>query len=95
MDTTAGLRVPVRVKPGASRTAVGGRHGEDALIVSVTARPVDGRANRAVLDAVAAAFGVRRSAVSLLTGLTARDKTLFVAGEQAILQARLETLRGP
>lgn len=92
MDTSDGLRLPVRVKPGASRTSVGGRHGAAALVVSVTARPVDGRANHAVLDAVAAAFGVRRSAVTLLTGRTARDKTLFVAGEPALLRARLEAL---
>jgi len=94
VDTTApGLRVLVRVRPGASRTSVGGRYGAEALVVAVTARPVDGKANRAVLEAVAGAFGVRRSAVTLRTGQSARDKMVFVAGDPRELQRRLEVLR--
>ena len=93
MDSS-GLRVSVRVRPGASREAVGGRYDEDALVVAVSARPVDGRANRAVLEAVAVAFGVPRFAVSLVTGRSGRDKVVHVAGDQALLRARLVSLRG-
>src|SRR5690242_3376734 len=72
------LRVAVRVKPGASRTKVGGRYGESSLIVAVTAKAVDGQATEAVLRAVADALGVPRRAVSLVTGAVARDKVLEV-----------------
>lgn len=75
----AGLRLAVRVRPGASRTRVGGRYGEgdDArLVVAVSARAVDGRATRAVLEAVADAFGLRPRQVTLVSGATARDKLL-------------------
>jgi hypothetical protein len=64
-------------------------------VVTVSARPVDGQANRAVVDAVAAAFGLRRSAVTLVTGQLARDKVLFVAGDPTTLGQRLAALRGP
>jgi hypothetical protein len=87
------VRFRIRVRPGASRTAVGGRYGDAALVVAVTARPVDGRANQAVVLAVAEAFGVRRSRVSLLSGQASRDKTLFVAGDPAALRERLTALR--
>ncbi len=94
MDTPSeGVRVAVRVRPGASRTSVGGRYGGEALVVAVSARPVDGQANRAVVIALAKAFGVRRSAVTLLAGHTARDKTVFIAGEAAALSDRLGALR--
>lgn len=93
MDS-GGLPVRVRVRPGASRTSVGGRYGAEALVVAVGARAVEGRANRAVVEAVAAAFGVRRSAVSVLAGQRSRDKVLFVAGEPDTLRARLALLRG-
>ena len=94
MDSTpSGLRITVRVRPGASRTSVGGRYGELALVVTVSARPVDGQANRAVVEAVAAAFGLRRSAVTLLTGQLARDKVLFVAGDPELLGQRLAALQ--
>src|SRR5579859_7570653 len=86
-----GMRVAVRVKPGTSRTAVGGRHG-DALVVAVTAKPVDGRATQAVLRAVAEAFGVSRSSVTLVTGAASRDKVLSIAGPAEALAQRLEAL---
>ncbi|MCZ2815679.1 DUF167 domain-containing protein [Modestobacter sp. VKM Ac-2984] len=73
------MRVAIRVRPGASRTGVGGEH-DGALVVRVSARAVDGKATAAALAAVAAAFGVRRSAVTLVSGATARSKVVDVDG---------------
>lgn len=73
------MRVTIRVRPGAGRTAVGGAH-DGALVVRVAARAVDGRATDAALAAVAEAFGVRRSAVALVTGATSRTKVVDVDG---------------
>jgi uncharacterized protein YggU (UPF0235/DUF167 family) len=87
------MRVTVRVRPGASRTHVGGRYGSGeppVLVVSVTAPAVDGRANTAVLVAVADALGVRRGAVRLVRGDRARTKVLDINGvEQGALDALL------
>jgi uncharacterized protein YggU (UPF0235/DUF167 family) len=88
-----GLRVAVRVKPGATRTAVGGRRG-DALVICVTARPAGGAATQAVLRAAADAFRVPRSGVTLVTGATSRDKVIQVAGRPAALARRLAELLG-
>lgn len=87
------LRVAVRVRPGAVRTAVGGRRG-DALVVRVTARPAGGAATQAALRAVADAFSVRRRDVTLVTGATSRDKVIEVAGPPAVLAQRLGELLG-
>jgi uncharacterized protein (TIGR00251 family) len=87
------VRVAIRVKPGAARTAVGGRHG-DALVVAVTARAVDGKATEAALRAVAEAFGVRRRDVSLVAGATSRDKVVDVDGEAGPLAGRRTALLG-
>ncbi|HET6742347.1 MAG TPA: DUF167 domain-containing protein [Kribbella sp.] len=89
------MRILLRVQPGASRTAVGGRYDGPsgaALVVAVAARAVQGQATKAVLMAVAAAFGVRRSAVSLVRGATSRDKLVEVEGEENDIRARLEQL---
>ncbi|MFB6721026.1 DUF167 domain-containing protein [Kribbella sp. NPDC056345] len=91
------MRVLLRVKPGASRTAVGGRYdgaAGPALIVAVSARAVEGQATKAVLEAVAAAFGVRRTAVTLVRGATSRDKLVEVDGDDATLGSRLAELLG-
>lgn len=69
----------VRVRPGASRTRVGGRYGE-ALVVAVGARAVDGAATDATLRALAEAFGVRPREVSLVAGARSRDKVVEVTG---------------
>jgi uncharacterized protein YggU (UPF0235/DUF167 family) len=73
------VRVTIRVRPGAGRTKVGGEH-DGALVVRVGARAVDGQATEAALAAVAEALGVRRSAVTLVTGATSRTKVVDVAG---------------
>jgi uncharacterized protein YggU (UPF0235/DUF167 family) len=73
------VRVTIRVRPGAGRTAVGGEH-DGALVVRVGARAVDGRATEAALAAVAEAFGVRRRAVTLVTGAASRTKVVDVDG---------------
>lgn len=84
--------MPVRVRPGASRTTVGGAYG-DALVVRVQERAVDGRATEAALRAVAAALDVPRRAVRLVSGPTSRDKVLAVTGDSAVLTPILDRLR--
>ncbi|MCR6690688.1 DUF167 domain-containing protein [Cellulomonas sp.] len=73
------MRVSIRVRPGASRTRVGGQHA-GALVVAVGARAVDGAATEAALAALADALGVRRRHVRLVTGATSRDKVVDVEG---------------
>jgi uncharacterized protein YggU (UPF0235/DUF167 family) len=101
------VRVAIRVKPGSSRTAVGGRHAVgarpassdrhgdgDALVVAVTARAVDGKATEAALRAVADAFGVRRRDVTLVAGAASRDKVVEIDGDAAKITACRARLLG-
>ncbi|HEY2731673.1 MAG TPA: DUF167 family protein [Polyangia bacterium] len=78
-EVDGALIVDVLVQPRASRAGVGPAVG-DRLRVSVTAPPVDGKANAAVIEAVAEAFGVRRAAVSIVRGEASRRKTVRIAG---------------
>ena len=57
----------------------------------MSAPAVDGRATEAALAAVAEAFGVRPSAVTLVTGATSRSKVVAVdGGDRAVLDALLQ-----
>lgn len=71
------MRAAIRVKPGSGRTVVGGRY-DDALVVRVRERAVDGRATEAALRALAEALGVRRADVHLVTGSTSRTKIVEI-----------------
>jgi len=90
------LTVAVRVKPGASRTRVGGRYDgplDPALVVAVHAPAVDGRATEAARRALADALGVRPATVSLRSGAASRDKLFLVERPHAELPGVLRRLR--
>jgi uncharacterized protein (TIGR00251 family) len=70
----------VRVQPRAARSGIAGWRTDGALGVRVTAAPVDGQANAAVGAVLAAALGVRSSAVQIVRGATGRDKYVRVDG---------------
>ena len=89
-----GVRVAVRLTPGASRNAVAGladtAAGGRVLKVSVTAVPEAGKANAALVKLLAKEWRIAKSDVALVAGATDRTKTLLVAGPSAALLRRLE-----
>jgi uncharacterized protein len=72
------MRIAVRAHPGASRERVEWDGG--VMHVWVTARAVDGAANRALVRAIARHLAVRASAVAVVTGARGRDKVVEVTG---------------
>jgi uncharacterized protein (TIGR00251 family) len=87
-------RLRLRVAPGAPRTAVVGRHGE-AWKVRVSAPAESGRANEAVVRLLADTLDIPRTAVALVSGHTARDKIVELAGvEPALIEQRLSSAAG-
>lgn len=86
------MRITVRVKPAGSTTRVAGSYGDHALVVRTTAPAVDGRANEAAVKAVADAFGIPASRVTIVQGHTARTKVLELDIDAAEGSARLARL---
>ena len=83
-DTPDGLTLRVRVQARAAQDAVSGERA-GALVVRLTAPPVEGRANHALARVLGRALGVAPSAVRVVRGETARDKLIAVAGVSAAL----------
>jgi uncharacterized protein len=96
LPETARVRLVIRVQPNAKQTRVGGRYGDDdppVLKVRVTAPAVDGKANAAVVAAVADALALPRVAVRLVAGVASRTKTLAVDGaDPAAVQRLLDSM---
>jgi len=83
--TAASITFDVLVQPRASRAKIGPREDRPngRIKIAVTAPPVDGEANAAVIELVAAALGVPRRAVEVIAGAASRRKTLRVTGATA------------
>ncbi len=81
-DTAEGLLLRVRVQPRAQRDALAGER-DGALLVRVTAPPVEGRANQALARVLGKVLDVPPSAVRVLRGASGRDKLVAVAGLSA------------
>jgi uncharacterized protein len=72
----------VRLQPRARRDeVVGERNG--AIVIRVSAPPVDGRANAALCRLIAKVAGVAPSRVQVVRGHTSRDKVVRVDGIDA------------
>jgi uncharacterized protein (TIGR00251 family) len=85
------VRFAVHVQPRSNRAGIDGMHG-DALYVRVNAPPVDGAANAAVIEVLAAALGVPKRSVSIVSGLTSRSKVVEVEEmTAAAMRARLNS----
>ncbi len=96
MSQFAPVTFAVRVRPGASRIRVGGRYDGPlgaALVVTVTAPAVDGRATAAALKATAEALGLRRRELTLRTGDASRDKLFTVLDPPDGIDERVRALR--
>jgi uncharacterized protein (TIGR00251 family) len=74
-----GAVLPVRAQPGARKAGILGEQA-GALKVAVTAPPEDGRANKALVEALREALDVKRSQIELLSGQSSRDKRFLIRG---------------
>jgi hypothetical protein len=88
-------RLSVRVQPRASRNEIVGFDAAGVLRVRVTAPPVDGAANKAVVELLAAALDVPKADISIASGQTGRLKLVDVAGMSEVeVRRRLGVKRG-
>ena len=82
-DSSGGATCNVKIHPRAKKNTITGTVG-DALKVSLTAPPIDGRANEACIEFFAKLLKVPRSSVTIASGHTSRSKTIRVAGLSAL-----------
>ena len=82
-ETDAGVILNVRAQPRSSKAGVDGLFGDDAVKVRIRAAPVDGKANKELVETLADAFGLAKSAVVFKGGETSKTKRLLLSGVTA------------
>lgn len=81
-ESSDGVRLPVKVVPGASRTRIQGEW-NGRLKISLAAPPEQGKANRALEAFLADWLGIRRNAVRVVSGTASPQKTVHIDGVAA------------
>jgi hypothetical protein len=78
---SGGVALAVRAQPGAKRSAIVGLYGEGSaaqLKIAVHAQPIEGRANSALIEFLAATFDLPKSSVELTSGELSRGKVFLL-----------------
>ena len=78
-ETAEGVVLCVRAQPRSSRCGLDGLVG-DALKVRVRSAPVDGKANKELVETLADAFGIAKSQVVFMGGETSKTKRILLRG---------------
>lgn len=78
-ESDKGISFAVKVHARAHKNAITGIVG-DALKLALTAPPVEGKANHAVIEFFAELFAIPRSSVTIASGETSRNKVIRIAG---------------
>jgi uncharacterized protein (TIGR00251 family) len=74
-----GIRFEVKVQPRSARNQINGEV-EGVLKVKLTAPPVDGEANQALINFFSKSLGIPKKDVILLKGETSRNKLIEIKG---------------
>lgn len=84
-----GVVVRVKVVPRSSKNAIAGVRG-DSLVIKITAPPVEGQANKALLKFLGKKLGIPPSSIAILSGSSSREKTLLLKGlDQEVVRSIL------
>lgn len=73
------LILTLYIQPGAKSSEVMGLHG-DALKIKLTSPPIDGKANKSLLQFIAAQFDIPLRQIKLIRGEKSRHKTVEILG---------------
>lgn len=78
-ETKGGIRLEIKVQPRSSRNQIAGEQ-DGVLKIKLTAPPVDGEANQALIDYLSGLLGVPKRNINLVKGETSRNKLVEISG---------------
>ncbi|MCK5071520.1 MAG: YggU family protein [Desulfocapsa sp.] len=92
MNRDGRLLLRIYVQPRASRNKFVGMYG-DAMKLSITAPPVDGKANAAVISFLASFLKLKKKNIEIRSGLQSRNKTILIDGlSEEKIRAKIEAV---
>jgi uncharacterized protein (TIGR00251 family) len=77
------VSIKIKVEPRSSKSGIVGLYG-DALKVKLTSPPVEGKANKELVEVLAKECGIRKSDVEIVSGKSSKNKLVRIAGIKSI-----------
>jgi len=81
--TKDGVTVEVKVEPRSSKAGIAGVLG-GVLKVKLTSAPVDGAANRQLIEVLSREFGIKKGAISIIRGERSKNKVIKIEGVDSL-----------
>jgi uncharacterized protein (TIGR00251 family) len=78
-----GIKVRIKVEPRSSKSGIVGPYG-DALKVKLTAPPVEGKANKELIEVLAKGFGITKKDVEICSGQSSKNKVVRLNGVKSV-----------
>ncbi len=75
-ETQEGLILQIKISPNASKNEI--IKTDDGIKVKITAQPIDGKANKALIEFLSKQFKVPKTSMEILKGETSKDKTILI-----------------
>lgn len=75
-ETKDGIIIALRISPNASKNEI--IKTEDGIKVKITAQPIDGKANKALIEYLSKQFKIPKSLFEIIKGETSKDKTVLI-----------------
>lgn len=75
-QTNDGLILQIRISPNASKNEI--IKSDEGIKVKVTAQPIDGKANKALIEFLSKQFKVPKTSFEIIRGETSKDKTILI-----------------
>lgn len=75
-ETKDGILVQVKISPNASKNTI--QKDETGVKIKLTAQPIEGKANKALIEFLSKQLKIPKTKIELIKGETAKDKTLLI-----------------
>ncbi len=75
-ETKNGIILTLRISPNASKNEI--IKEDSGIKVKITAQPIDGKANKALIEFLSKQFKIPKSYFEIIRGETAKDKTILI-----------------
>ena len=76
MKKDEGLIIKLKISPNASKNEI--IKTEDGVKIKITAQPIDGKANKCLVEFISKKYKIPKSSIEIVRGETSKEKTILI-----------------